>query len=204
MNNGNHPINLNGGSIIDSGALFATTINLNGGSIGSGPLGSAGGIQVNSGAPTLAHFSANFISGNGSVDGSAGPGGNGLTLAGGISATGGTMTLSGNVKPNAITVTQTGIVDMGEDLLGNTLQSLFGGTGSSTTPGNFGTLNLDGFTVLLAGVPLSTGFYKNPTNDTVVDIVNTTAAVPTPATLPLFASGLAGLVWLSRSRKRSN
>jgi hypothetical protein len=180
MNSGNHPITLNGGSIIDSGALFANVINLNGGSIDSGPVGSAGGIQVNSGA----HFSASFISGHGSIGGP-------LTLSGGIFASGGTTTLTGGVAPNSLTVTKTGIVDLDQNL---SLASLFGDSTSTCFPSciNYGTLNLDGFNVQVAGVPLPTGFYTNPTNDTVVDILNT-SFVPEASTWAMMLLGFAGL-----------
>lgn len=38
--------------------------------------------------------------------------------------------------------------------------------------------------------------------NTIIDITTGAAAVPLPASLPLFAGGLAGLGWLTRSRKR--
>jgi hypothetical protein len=190
MTPGSHPITLNGGSIIDSGSLFAGPINLNGGSItNSGPLGSAGGILVNS--AISAHLSAGSLTGFGSVSFPLG-------LSGALIAQGGTLTLTDGVSADSMTVTQTGFVDLGQNL---NVATLFGGTGSNTTPGNFGTLNLNGFNLTIAGgMPLAPGFYTNPTNGTVVDVVN----VPVPdggSTLVLLGMGCVGIMVLVRRSK---
>jgi hypothetical protein len=195
----NHPITLNGGSIIDDGSITAGPITLNGGSItDSGPLGSAGGIFVD--RSLKAAFGTNAIVGFGSVSFTS-PTGPTLSLSSGITAQGGTLTLTGLTNTNPAGVTQmtinkTGLVVMDQDI--NLANPLFGDPSSSTT-GNYGTLNLNGFSVSIAGVPLMTGFYKNPNNGTVVDVIN--SPVPELPTWAMMVVGFAGVGFLAYRRK---
>jgi PEP-CTERM motif-containing protein len=77
------------------------------------------------------------------------------------------------------------------------LLSLFG---TSTT--TYGTLNLGGVYAYLSGFGLLRNGIYTDSNGNLLDIIGAPTPVPLPATLPLFASGLAGLGWLARRKKR--
>ena len=121
-----------------------------------------------------------------------------------------------NFALDSLTITKTGYVDLVDQYANATpsgwtsgiealyLLSLFGGTGSSQTAGNYGTLNLDGLYAYLQGYGLlHNGFYTNA-NGTVVDIIGA-PVTPVPPALPLFATGLVGLyLFARRSRRNQN
>jgi hypothetical protein len=83
------------------------------------------------------------------------------------------------------------------------LLNLFGGAGSSETPGHYGILNLDGLYAFLQGYGfLTDGFYTNA-NGTVVDIIGAPAATPLPAALPLMAAGIGVFCLLGWRRRKA-
>jgi hypothetical protein len=185
MTSGNHPLTLMGsGTILDNGSLFASSVNLNGGSITNVAAGFVNGILV---GPS-AHFSMGSITGFGTVN---------LPISiQTVIASGGTMILEGGINPlNSITVTPSGVVDMGQNV---DIQSLFG----SINIGSVGTLDLEGFNVTIQGVPLLPGLYKNGTNDSFVNVINSAGAVPEPATWAMMLLGFVGLGFAFRQSRR--
>jgi fibronectin-binding autotransporter adhesin len=191
--NGAHTVNLS-----------AATLNTQAGGLAPFIIGAGGTLNNSSGASSLNGGGVVTMQG-GSIT-NTNTGGGVFTINNPILVTGGTSSApatlgggGGSIAPNSLTINQTGIVDLGQNL---NLASLFGGTGSSTTPGNYGTLNLDGFNVQVGGVLLPTGFYTNPTNQTVVDIINT-SAVPEASTWSMMILGFLGLGFMAYRRKNS-
>jgi hypothetical protein len=149
-----------------------------------------------------------------------------LTMTGGTSSLPTTLEVGGvnmgyvpggfinNFALNSLTIGKTGYIDL-VDLYANAttsgwtsgsealyLLSLFGGTGSSTTSGNYGILNLDGLNAYLQGYGLlQDGFYTNA-NGTVVDIVGApVAAVPEASTWAMMVLGFFGVGFIAYRRK---
>jgi hypothetical protein len=149
-----------------------------------------------------------------------------LTMTGGTSSLPTTLEVGGvnmgyvpggfinNFALNSLTIGKTGYIGL-VDLYANAttsgwtsgsealyLLSLFGGTGSSTTSGNYGILNLDGLNAYLQGYGLlQDGFYTNA-NGTVVDIVGASvAAVPEPSTWAMMVVGFLGVGFVAYRRR---